>query len=118
MHLAIFGETTRSDFSHEQAEQSALILFGSGTFDLTKRPLGLFARLGVCAIFGAVKIVVPAGTRVVTDGAAIFGAATVKGASEGGPELHVRYFVLFGAVEVIESKVAPLPLATGMTFPF
>lgn len=118
MHLAIFGETTKSDFPHDQAGQSALILFGNGTFDLTKRPLGLLARLNLCAIFGAIKIVVPAGTRVVTDGMAVFGAATVKSASEGGPELCVRYFVLFGAVEVIESTVAPLPIASGATFPF
>jgi hypothetical protein len=118
MHLAIFGDTVKSHFPTEQARQSALILFGNGKFDLTKRPLGLFARLNVFAIFGAAKIVVPPGTQVLTDGIALFGAATVRADSEVGPEIHVRYLALFGAVEIVEGKAAPLPLPSGRVFPY
>ena len=118
MHLAIFGELTKSDFTGEQAEQSALILFGNGTFDLTKRPMGMLARLNMFAIFGAAKIIVPAGTRVVTGGVAIFGSATVHADSEVGPEVHIRYLALFGSVEVVEGKAAPFAAASGQVFPY
>ena len=118
MHLAIFGEITKSDFTYEQAEQSALILFGNGTFDLTKRPMGMLARLDVFSIFGSAKVIVPAGTRVVTGGVAIFGAAKVESDSEVGPEVHIRYLALFGSVEVIEGKPAPFAATSGQVFPY
>lgn len=117
MHLAIFSETTKSDFSPERAAQSALVLFGNARFDLTRRPLGLFARLNVLAVFGAAKIIVPPGVQVITDGVALFGAATVRADATGGPEVHIRYLALFGAVEIVEGKSA-LPAPGGSVFPY
>jgi len=118
MHLAIFGDSTASDFPHEWSEQSALILFGNGRFDLTKRPMDSSARLTIFSIFGAAKVVVPPGTRVVTGGVAIFGAANVRADAQVGPEIHIRYLALFGSVEVVEAKAAPLAIAAGRVFPY
>lgn len=118
MHLAIFSDTTESGFPHEWADQSALILFGNGHFDLTKRPMDEAARLNVFSIFGAAKVVVPAGTRVVTSGLALFGAAKVKARSEVGPEVHIRYLALFGTVEVLETTPALPAHGSGPIFPY
>ena len=118
MHRAIFSETTESGFPHEWADQSALILFGNGHFDLTKRPMDVTARLNVFSIFGGAKVLVPAGTRVVTSGVALFGAAKVRGQSAVGPEIHVRYFALFGSVEVVEATAAPMAIGGGSVFPY
>ena len=118
MHLAIFSETTKSDFPAAWSAQSALVLFGNATFDLTKQPLDTDARLNVFSIFGAAKVVVPAGTRVVTDGVALFGAAKVKGDAAAGPEVRIRYLALFGAVEIVEAKSATLASGAGPVFPY
>jgi len=53
--------------------------------------MGMLARLDVFSIFGSAKVVVPAGTRVVTGGVAIFGSAKVKSDSEVGPEVREIY---------------------------
>jgi hypothetical protein len=120
MHLALFSDTTKSAFPDEWTEQSALILFSNAKFDLTRQSLDAFARLNVFSIFGAAKIVVPAGTRVVTDGIAIFGAASVRAESTVGPEVRIRYFALFGAVEVVEAKAEGQQIAAGSSqvFPY
>jgi hypothetical protein len=120
MHLAIFSDTTKSHFPDEWTEQSALILFGNAKFDLTRQPLDAFARLKVFSIFGAAKIIVPPGTRVVTDGIALFGAASVRGESTVGPEVRVRYLALFGSVEIVEAKGEQLAFAErpGPVFPY
>jgi hypothetical protein len=118
MHLAIFSDTTKSHFPDEWTEQSALILFGNAKFDLTRQPMDTYARLNVFSIFGAAKVIVPAGTRVVTDGVALFGAASVRGESTVGPEVRIRYLALFGNVEVVEAKSEPVPIGTGRVFPY
>ena len=118
MHLTIFSDATKSDFPDEWAEQSALVLFGNGKFDLTRQPIDSFARLSIFSIFGAAKVVVPAGTRVVTGGVAIFGAATVRSEATVGPEVRIRYLALFGTVEVVEARAAPLEVAAGRVFPY
>jgi hypothetical protein len=118
MHLAIFSDTTKSHFPDEWTEQSALILFGNAKFDLTRQPMDAYARLKVFSIFGAAKVIVPAGTRVVTDGVAIFGAATVRGESTVGPEVRIRYLALFGNVEIVEAKAEPVTFGSGRVFPY
>ena len=70
MHLAIFSDSTKSDFPDAWADQSALVLFANAKIDLTRHPMDSCARLNVFSIFGAAKIIVPAGTRVVTGGVA------------------------------------------------
>lgn len=118
MHLAIFGDSTKSDFPEAWADQSALVLFANARIDLTRHQIDSAARLSVFSIFGAAKIIVPAGTRVVTGGAAIFGSASVRGKSTVGPEVHVRYLALFGSVEIVEAKSAPMEIAAGRVFPY
>jgi hypothetical protein len=118
MHLAIFSDSTKSDFPEAWADQSALVLFANAKIDLTRHPIDSFARLTVFSIFGAAKIIVPAGTRVVTGGAAIFGAASVRSEATVGPEVHIRYLALFGSVEIVEAKSAPMAIAAGRVFPY
>jgi hypothetical protein len=56
----------------------------------------------------------------VTDGIAIFGAASVRAESTVGPEVRIRYFALFGAVEVVEAKAEGQQIAAGSSqvFPY
>lgn len=118
MQLAVFSSTNEVGFVREWEDEVAVAIFGSVELDLTKRPPALDATLTVASVFGSVKVIVPPGTRVVTNGIAIFGSARAKVAPGVGPELHVRCLALFGSVVVVEGKVPALATTSGQTFPF
>src|SRR4051812_42643871 len=119
MQLAVFSSTNEAGFAREWEEEVAVALFGSVELDLTKRPPALEATLTVASVFGAVKVIVSPGTRVMTHGIALFGSARAKVEPGVGPELHIRFLSLFGSVTVVEGKVPALEATTGQqVFPF
>ncbi len=108
MQLAVFGSTDATGFPGGWTSERAFVLFGSAKLDLTARPPAPDAALTVCAIFGEVKIIVPAGSRLALDGFSLFGSRTVKVQPGDGPDLRIRAFALFGGVTVKEG--APVPI--------
>jgi hypothetical protein len=42
----------------------------------------------------------------------------VKSDAAAGPEVRIRYLALFGAVEIVEVKAAPLASGAGPVFPY
>ncbi len=108
MQLAVFGSTDATGFPAGWTSESAFVLFGSAKLDLTARPPAPDAALTACAIFGEVKIIAPAGSRVVLDGFCLFGSRTVKVQPGDGPDLRIRAFSLFGSVNVKDG--APVPI--------
>jgi serine/threonine protein kinase len=89
--------------------------FGACDVDLTGTTIdGAEAVIEATAMFGGVKIIVPYGWRVVTQGSQLFGAYADKTrppqASGSAPRLLVKGFALFGGVEVThppESSTQP-----------
>ena len=122
MQLAVFSSSNESGFARGWVEESAVAVFGSIELDLTKRPPAPDATLAATAVFGSVKVIVPAGTHVRTSGMALFGSAQSKVGPGAGPELHIRAFTLFGGITVAEgAAVAPeasAPAGNERTFPF
>lgn len=86
--------------------ETAVAVLGGGEFDLTQTEPGPDARLRAIAVFGSIKIRVPAGSRVSMGGTSIFGSRTVQVAQGDGPVLHVGALALFGTVQV-EQALTP-----------
>ncbi len=110
MQLAVFGSTDATGFPSGWTSETAFVLFGSAKLDLTTRPPAPDAALTACAIFGEVKIIVPAGSRLALDGFSLFGSGSVKAQRGNGPDLRIRAFSLFGGVTVKEGAPVPVPL--------
>lgn len=120
MQVAIFAEASEAGFAHDWERETAIAVFGSATLDLTRRPPLAAATLTVAAIFGAIKVIVPPGTRVISRGITLFSGSRVRVQSGGGPEIAINSLALFGDIKVVEGKGSALPElpAGGPTFPY
>ena len=111
MHVTIFsGDAAR--LAPGWASETVVVLFGSAVLDLTQAPPVDGATLGVYAVFGGVKVIVPAGSRVTTSGLSLFGGRRVRVKSGDGPALHVRAAAVFGGVDVVEAAQGGPPAKT------
>jgi hypothetical protein len=110
MHLTIFGSDA-AGFTPRWTNETVVVLFGSARVDLTERPPADGATLGVYALFGGVKVIVPAGSRVTASGLGLFGGRRVNVRPGDGPALHVRAAAVFGSVDVVEAPHAEQPAA-------
>jgi hypothetical protein len=108
MHLTIFsGDATC--FAPHWTSETVIVLFGSARVDLTERPPADGASLGVYALFGGIKVIVPSGSRVTASGLSLFGGRRIKVRHGDGPALHVRAAAVFGSVDVVEAPHADQP---------
>src|SRR5262249_21435736 len=108
MHLTIFGGDAAYFAPHWKSE-TVIVLFGGARGDLTERPPADGATLGVYAVFGGAKVIVPAGSRVTTSGVSLFGGRRINVRHGDGPALHVRAAAVFGGVDVVEAPRADQP---------
>ena len=107
MNLAIFGGFGERPLAPGWRKETAVALFGGGSFDLTSAPPGENARLTAVAILGGFEIKVAPGTRVTMSGLSFLGGRDVKVTPGDGPELHLNAVAILGGVEVKE--VSPTP---------
>ena len=124
MELAIFGNTNAAGFAPSWTDEQTVVVFGSAHLDLTKQSPAPDATLTTVSVFGSTRIVVPAGSQVRVQGMALFGSRRVSVKPAAGPTLHLRCFVLFGSVVVVEGAplalpvVAATPPGEGHVFPY
>jgi hypothetical protein len=102
MHLAIFGSTDASSFAPDRAREASVVLFGRATLDLAEQPPAPDATLVVVTLFGATKILVPAGSRVLGGGLCLFGSRRVAVRPGYGPDLRVLAVSIFGGLTIAE----------------
>ena len=105
MHLAIFGSTDATSFAPDRAREATVVLFGRATLDLTEQPPAPDATLVAVTLFGATKVLVPAGSRVLGGGLCLFGSRRVAVRPGYGPDLRVLAVSIFGGLTIAE--VAP-----------
>jgi hypothetical protein len=104
--VTIFDSVEFRSTAPQLRRGSSLTWYGGGTIDLrgaSLDPTG--ADLGIRAIFGGLRLVVPATWRVETDVTAMFGGlADVRDqdlVETDAPVLHVRGFAVFGGVAIM-----------------
>jgi hypothetical protein len=110
MHLTFFGGDATC-FAPHWTSETVVVLFGSARVDVTERVPADGASLGVYALFGGIKVIVPSGSRVTASGLSLFGGRRVKVRQGDGPALHVRAAAVFGSVDVVEAPHAQQPEA-------
>jgi predicted membrane protein len=122
MQVAVFGNSEGAGYVSGWARESAVAVFGSAKLDLTRQDPAPDAELAAVAVFGEVKVVVPAGCRVRVSGFSLFGERRILIQPADGPELRPTAVALFGNVRVTEGAALPVsaqtPVAERPVFPF
>lgn len=105
--LSFFAEVKRRGAWSPPQELQARIVFGSMLLDLREARLqpGV-TTIDVSVIFGELKVIVPPGVRVVSEGSAVFGSFdhSAPGYDElppGAPTVRISGTAVFGATNVI-----------------
>ncbi len=103
--FAMFGGTEILSQSNCLTGVDATALFGAAVVDLRAAKLSPEgASVDVTVAFGGIKILVPSGWEIITNGLPIFGGFDNKTSRDeipsGAPRLVVRGTVAFGGVEV------------------
>ena len=104
MNVAIFGGFGERPLAPGWQKETAVAIFGGGSFDLTNAPPGPNARLTLVAFLGGVDVKVPPGSRITMSGLSLLGGREVKVTPGDGPEIHVNAYAVLGGVEVKESS--------------
>jgi hypothetical protein len=102
VNIAIFGGFDKRPFAPGWTKQTAVAVLGGGEIDLTAAPPADGAVLTAVALFGAIEVVAPAGSRVTLSGLSLFGGRSVTVVAGDGPAFAVRAFAVFGGIEVKE----------------
>ena len=100
MNLALFGGFGDRPLAPGWVKETAVAVFGGGSFDLTSAPPGPDARLTVVAILGGIEIKVAPGTRVTMSGLSFLGGREVKVEPGDGPQIHLNATAILGGVEI------------------
>jgi len=103
MHLAIFGSTDATSFAPDWAREASVVLFGRATLDLAEQPSAPDAALVAVTLFGATRVLVPAGSRVLGGGLCLFGSRRVAVRPGYGPDLRVLAVSIFGGLTIAEA---------------
>ena len=107
MNLVIFGGLGRRPFPPGWTKETVIAIFGGGLLDLSHSPPGPDARLTVVAIFGGMKILVAADTRVSVSGFSLLGGRDVKVSQSGdGPVIKMSLWAFLGGIEVTDGAAA------------
>ena len=103
--VVVFSHQVRRIRSDGFGRGEGTAVFGSLELDLREATILPDARLEVNAVFGAVKVHVPAGVRLALGGNPVFGGVSDKrGAdrvAEDAPVLHLEANAVFGGVEIL-----------------
>ena len=104
--LSVFSESQRRGAWAVSPSTKVISVFGSTIIDLREVALPPTTVIEIKAAFASVEIYVPPGLTVDLQCTAILGSAEHEEPSvapePGGPTVHVRGWVAFGAVEVLE----------------
>jgi len=101
--IAIFSSADLNGEFLAPRKIDAVSIFGGTNIDLRRAAIPLNGMtIEAVAIFGGITILVPSGTRVQVDGAAIFGGFTRPPSSyeDSGPLIKITGAAIFGGVEV------------------
>ena len=114
--LALFGTNRKKARWRLDRKARAVAVVGACWLDLREASIDADeVTITALAVFGTIKVVVPAGIGVELSGLPLFGAKTDATSGRVIPEapvVRVRGFPIFGSVRVIESepaKPAPTP---------
>ena len=102
--VAVFSGSARNVTSASFTGGKAASIFSGMELDLTHAKMkGKSAELELVAVFGGLKVIVPKGWHVVTEGAGVLGGFTnhVTGGSDSSPKLITRGAAIFGGVEIV-----------------
>lgn len=124
VQIALFGMGNVNELGlrPEWTSETVILLFGGATLDLTRRPPAPDARLTVVVLFGGVRLLVPAESRLTVGGFSLFGGRSVRAESGTGPDLRIDIFSAFGGAEIKEAPARTTttrpPVVEDRTFPF
>jgi len=102
--VSIFSGTGKRVTSTGFTGGKAVAIFSGTELDLSGAKIkGKTAQLQLVAIYGGIKLIVPKGWRVFSEGTGILGgfANHTTGASDSSPKLTVTGAAIFGGVEIV-----------------
>lgn len=101
--VGVFGDSIESGQWPPGGKARAVAVFGDSTLDMRQSNTAEgVITISAVAVFGDVRVMVPAGTRVEISGLVLFGdkRSDVGGPSTGGPVVRVKAWALLGDVIV------------------
>jgi hypothetical protein len=101
--VVIFSPLLKSIKSENFKGGKIVVIFGGGEVDLSQvKTAEKIVNMEVVAIFGGVKIIIPKGWRVNSQGTAIFGGYNSKvEPGDGETVLNIKGAAIFGGVEIV-----------------
>ncbi len=104
--VAVFSHQVRRVHAVALRKGEGTAVFGSLEVDLRSAGIAPGARVETTAVFGGVKVLVPAGVHVALGGSSVLGGVSDRRTHpvlpEGAPTLHLEANAVFGGVEILD----------------
>ncbi|HUD20255.1 MAG TPA: hypothetical protein VMR81_07470 [Patescibacteria group bacterium] len=102
--IAIFSGSDKRVITSSFTGGKAVAVFSGMQIDLSEvKSKAKTMELELVAVFGGLKVIIPKGWRVSSEGAGVMGGFSnlTSGGTDASPRLHVKGVGVFGGVEII-----------------